>query len=101
MRVRGTVAYDGAPFHGFAVNDGVPTVAGLLNGALSRVLGTEVVLTCAGRTDRGVHAVGQVVSFDAPDDVSLKDVQRAVNRQCRPSVVVTALERVADDFDAR
>ena len=101
MRVRGTVAYDGAPFHGFAVNDGVPTVAGLLNGALSRVLGTEVVLTCAGRTDRGVHAVGQVVSFDAPDDASLEDVQRAVNRQCRPSVVVTALERVADDFDAR
>ena len=101
MRVRGTVAYDGAPFHGFAVNDGVPTVAGLLNGALARVLGTEVVLTCAGRTDRGVHAVGQVVSFDAPDDASLEDVQRAVNRQCRPSVVVTALERVADDFDAR
>ena len=101
MRVRGTVAYDGSPFHGFAVNDGVSTVAGLLNGALSRVLGTEVVLTCAGRTDRGVHAVGQVVSFDAPDNASLEDVRRSVNRQCRPSVVLTALERAADDFDAR
>ena len=101
MRVRGTVAYDGSPFHGFAVNDGVPTVAGLLSGALSRVLGIDVVLTCAGRTDRGVHAVGQVISFDAPDDASLEDVRRAVNRQCRPSVVLTALERAADDFDAR
>ena len=38
MRVRGTVAYDGSPFHGFAVNDGVPTVAGLLSGALSGFL---------------------------------------------------------------
>jgi tRNA pseudouridine38-40 synthase len=104
MRVRGDVAYDGAPFHGFAVNDGVSTVAGLLNGALSRVLRTEVAVTCAGRTDRGVHAVGQVVSFDlpegrAPDD--LERVRHAVNRQVGPSVVVTALSVVDDGFDAR
>mgnify|MGYP003886973907 FL=1 len=64
MRARATVAYDGAPFHGFAANTGVPTVAGLLVDVLSRVLRTEVTLTCAGRTDRGVHAAGQVVGFD-------------------------------------
>ena len=101
MRVRGGVAYDGAPFHGFAANAGVSTVAGLLNEALSRVLRTRVVVTCAGRTDRGVHAVGQVISFDAPDDVDLDFLRRSVNRQCGPSVVVSTLQRAPDDFDAR
>ncbi len=105
MRARGDVAYDGAPFHGFAANDGVPTVAGLLNEALSRALRSEVAVTCAGRTDRGVHAVGQVVSFDLPDDVDLsrglESVRHAVNRQVGPSVVVKSMSVVDDAFDAR
>ena len=109
MRVRGDVAYDGAPFHGFAVNDGVPTVAGLLNDALSRVLRVDVDVTCAGRTDRGVHAVGQVVSFDLPEGqgpadpepVDLEWLRHVVNRQVGPSVVVKALSVVDDGFDAR
>lgn len=101
MRVRGTVAYDGAPFHGFAANDGVRTVAGDLNAALSRVVGVPVAVACAGRTDRGVHAVGQVVSFDAPDDTDLDRIRRSVNRQCGPALVLRSLERAGDDFDAR
>jgi len=101
MRVRGVVAYDGAPFHGFAANRGVSTVASSLDAALSRALKVPVSVTCAGRTDRGVHAVGQVISFDAPDEADLVRLRRSVNRQCRPSVVVTALERAPDDFDAR
>ncbi|MEE2631604.1 MAG: tRNA pseudouridine(38-40) synthase TruA [Actinomycetota bacterium] len=101
MRVRGIVAYDGAPFHGFAANLGVPTVAASLDAALSRALRVPVSVTCAGRTDRGVHAVGQVISFDAPDEADLARVRRSVNRQCRPSVVVTTLDRAPDDFDAR
>ena len=63
--MRMTVAYDGSNFHGFARNEGVPTVAGTLGDALSSVLGHPVDLVCAGRTDRGVHARAQVVSFDA------------------------------------
>ena len=101
MRVRATVSYDGGPFHGFVVNEGVRTVAGDLDAALSRVVGTPVVVTCAGRTDRGVHAVGQVVSFDAPDDTDLGRVRRSVNSLCGPSVVLRSLERSDDDFDAR
>ena len=101
MRVRATVAYDGGPFHGFVVNEDVRTVAGELDDALSRVVGTTIAVTCAGRTDRGVHAVGQVVSFDAPDDTDLDRVRRSVNRQCGPSVVLRSLERAGDDFDAR
>ncbi len=66
MRVRLTVAYDGRGFHGFAANEGVRTVAGVLIDALTTVLRLDapLELACAGRTDRGVHALGQVVSFD-------------------------------------
>src|SRR5205807_44661 len=64
-RVRMTVAYDGRGFHGFAAQAGHKTVGGALATAIRKVLGHPVELTCAGRTDKGVHAWGQVVSFDA------------------------------------
>ncbi len=102
MRIKMTVAYDGAGFRGFAVNAGVRTVAGTLRAALGRVLRHPVVLTCAGRTDAGVHSWGQVVSFDttAPH-VELGALQRSLNRQCRPSIVVREMAAVPDTFDAR
>ena len=102
VRVRMTVAYDGSGFHGFAANPGVRTVGGTLREALERALRAPVELTCAGRTDSGVHAWGQVVSFDAPadrfDPIAL---QRSVNRQCGPAIVVRDLSTTADTFDAR
>ena len=102
QRVRLDVAYDGAPYHGFAENPGVATVAGVLRAALERVLGHAVRLSCAGRTDRGVHASGQVVSLEARlDRVSVDELADAVTRLCGPSVVVKSASVVADDFDAR
>ena len=101
MRVRATVAYDGGPFHGFAVNRGVRTVGGDLTDALSRCLRQPVALTCAGRTDAGVHAWGQVVSFDAPDDADLLGVRTAVNRMLAPAIVMRAVDAAPADFDAR
>ncbi|MCY3631429.1 MAG: tRNA pseudouridine(38-40) synthase TruA [bacterium] len=101
MRVRATVAYDGGPFHGFAVNEGVRTVGGDLTKALTRCLRQSVDLTCAGRTDTGVHAWGQVVSFDSPEDADLLRVRSAVNRMLGPAIVVRALEAAPDSFDAR
>jgi tRNA pseudouridine38-40 synthase len=102
MRVKLVVAYDGASFSGFAPNAGVPTVGRTLAEALGRVVGHPVVLTCAGRTDGGVHAWGQVVSFDAPDDsLDLAAVKRSVNRQCSPRIVVRGAAVVDDAFDAR
>jgi tRNA pseudouridine38-40 synthase len=101
-RVRLTVAYDGAAFHGMAANEGVSTVAGVLTDALQRVLRHPVSLTVAGRTDKGVHAHGQVVSFDAPaHDLDLDAVVRAVNRRCGPQISLREPAVVADDFDAR
>jgi tRNA pseudouridine38-40 synthase len=96
------VAYDGTDFHGFAANPGVATVGGALRTAIERVLGTTVELTAAGRTDTGVHAWGQVVSFDAPaEGLDLDRLQRSVNALCRPAVVVRAAEKGPPDFDAR
>ena len=97
-----TVAYDGSGFSGFAPNAGVETVGGTLAAALGRVLGHSVELTCAGRTDAGVHAWGQVVSFDTPGaGLDLVALQRSVNRQCGPRIVVREAAVAAEAFDAR
>ena len=101
MRVRATVAYDGGPYHGFAVNQGVRTVGGDLTEAFVKCLRQPVELTCAGRTDTGVHARGQVVSFDAPDNADLPGVRTAVNRMLAPAIVIRALESAPEGFDAR
>jgi tRNA pseudouridine38-40 synthase len=102
VRLRLTVAYDGTDFHGFAANAGVVTVAGTLSEALSRVLGGPVELACAGRTDAGVHAWGQVVSFDAPaEGLDLDALARAVNHQCGSTIVVREAAVAEPDFHAR
>jgi tRNA pseudouridine38-40 synthase len=100
-RLRLVVAYHGAEFRGFALQPGLPTVAGALAGALERHLRHTVEITCAGRTDAGVHAWGQVISFDARDDVEPAALQRAVNRALRPLVVVRSAEVAPPGFDAR
>ncbi len=95
------VAYHGGGFRGFAVQPGQRTVAGVLIKALERHLRHTVELTCAGRTDAGVHAWGQVVSFDAREDVAVGALARAVNRALRPEVVIRDAETVRESFDAR
>ncbi|MDQ3979148.1 MAG: tRNA pseudouridine(38-40) synthase TruA, partial [Actinomycetota bacterium] len=97
-----TVAYDGRRFHGFAAQRGeVRTVGGVLTEALERAFQTPVELKVAGRTDAGVHAWGQVVSFDAPSNYDLTRLQRSVNSQLGPEVVAREVAVAAPDFDAR
>ena len=99
-----TVAYDGGGFRGFAAQRNVKTVGGELAAAIGKVLGHPVELTCAGRTDAGVHAWGQVVSFDAagtPEAVDLPGLQRSLNKMLAPAVVVREAVGAVDDFDAR
>jgi tRNA pseudouridine38-40 synthase len=91
----------GAPFRGFALQRGQVTVASALSGALERVLRRPVRLTCAGRTDAGVHAWGQVVSLDVAASADLERLQRSVNRMLAPSVLVREVEWAAPGFDAR
>jgi tRNA pseudouridine38-40 synthase len=100
--VKLVVAYDGTDFHGWADQRDVRTVEGELTGVLERVLRRPPEnLTCAGRTDAGVHAWGQVVSFDADANIDPVRVQSAVNGALAPEVVVREAEVVDADFDAR
>jgi len=105
VRWRLRVAYDGSGFHGFAAQDGLTTVAGSLTGALSRVARTPVTLTCAGRTDAGVHALDQVVHFDVPaersDALEPAGLVKSCNSQLGPSIVVRSAEIAPEGFDAR
>jgi tRNA pseudouridine38-40 synthase len=99
------VAYDGSGFHGFAVQEGQRTVAGALAGALGRISRSPVTLTCAGRTDSGVHAIEQVVHFDLPARVSAALDPEALAKSCNsllgPSVVVREAAIAPAGFDAR
>jgi tRNA pseudouridine38-40 synthase len=95
------VAYDGTGFHGFAHQPGQRTVAGELAAAVERVVRQPVELTCAGRTDSGVHAWGQVVSVDLPAAADLDALLRSLVKLCGPEIVVREVERAEPDFDAR
>jgi len=104
QRWRLLIAYDGAAFRGFALQPEVPTVAGALRQALERTarLDEAPPITCAGRTDAGVHARGQVVHVDLPPvPYDGPGLARALNRQLAPAVVVRRAEEVGPDFDAR
>jgi len=91
-----TLEYDGTPFAGWAAQPGRRTVASELERALSTVLRRPVDLTVAGRTDRGVHALGQVVSYAGPPPLL-----RSVNALLPDEIAVLAAEEVPDEFSAR
>jgi tRNA pseudouridine38-40 synthase len=96
------VAYDGSGFHGFAEQPRVRTVGGTLRAALEKVLGHPVELACAGRTDKGVHAWGQVVSFDAAADrFDSERVARSVQKLCGTEIAVREVAPADEGFHAR
>jgi tRNA pseudouridine38-40 synthase len=105
VRWKLTLAYDGSTFHGFAAQRDQSTVAGALSEALGRVVRAPVVLTCAGRTDSGVHALHQVVHFDLPPEQSAAldpaTVVSSCNSQLGPAIVVREAGVAPEGFDAR
>jgi tRNA pseudouridine38-40 synthase len=98
--IRLDIEYDGAGFRGWARQPGLRTVQGELEAALATVLREPVELTVAGRTDTGVHARGQVASFQISADPP-EDLTRRLNGIGPDDVAVTAATVVADGFDAR
>jgi tRNA pseudouridine38-40 synthase len=101
-RYRITVEYDGTPFVGWQVQDNGPSVQGLLVAAIAAFSGETVTVQGAGRTDAGVHALGQVAHFDLARERDPDTVCDALNAHLRPHpIAVIAAERVADSFDAR
>ena len=103
MRIRLDVSYDGTDFRGWAAQPGLRTVEGELASALKTVLRLpEVALTCAGRTDAGVHARGQVVHVDLPDPAEEPTrLARRLNGVLDADVRVRVAEVAAEGFDAR
>ena len=99
--VRLSVEYDGTDFRGWARQTGLRTVEGVVEVGLQQVLGDVPELTVAGRTDAGVHARGQVVSFPASGDVDVGRLQRALNSMLAPEVVILDARLAPEGFDAR
>lgn len=101
MRYKLTLAYDGTDFRGFAEQPDQRTIGGSVREVLEKVLHTPIQYSVAGRTDAGVHAWGQVMSFDAPSDSEPATIQRALNGHLAPEIVAREISVVDDGFDAR
>ena len=101
MRYAGLVEYDGADFAGWAAQPGLRTVEGVLSEALSTVLRQPVKMSVAGRTDAGVHASGQVVSFGAHTDLRPGLISYKVTAVLPKDVALRRCAAVPDAFDAR
>ncbi len=101
-RYKLTIEYDGAPYRGWQYQADVPSVQGALEDAIYKLDGQRVTIQGAGRTDAGVHALGQVAHCDLRGDFEGGKVRDALNFYLRPQpVAVLAAERVGEDFNAR
>ena len=96
-----TIAYDGTDFHGWQIQANKPTIQGEIVSVLRRITQESIVLHGAGRTDAGVHALGQVASFRTQSALSAGEFQRALNALLLPTIRITAAEEVGPDFHAR
>jgi tRNA pseudouridine38-40 synthase len=96
-----TIAYDGAEFHGWQFQPGVPTIQGALNDAACKITQEKIVVHGASRTDTGVHALGQVADFKTQSGLSAPEIQRALNALLPPAIRVVEAEEVGMDFHAR
>ena len=96
-----TVAYDGTDFRGWQIQPGQPTIQGLLTDVVRQLTQESVTLQGAGRTDAGVHAWGQVVSFKTQSGLAPQELQRGCNALLPPSIRVRDAEEVGPDFHAR
>ncbi len=104
IRLRGTIAYDGEKFAGWGMQPERRTVQGDLEEVFARLMRTDrLVITCAGRTDAGVHSVGQVFHIDVPEDryPGRKDMMFKLNAILSEDLAVTDIDVAPDGFDAR
>lgn len=97
-----TIEYDGTPFAGWQVQPAAPSVQGALVDALEKMTGTRPLVTGAGRTDAGVHALGQVAHFELEKEWHPGKIRDALNFHLRPApIAVIDARAVGADFDAR
>jgi tRNA pseudouridine38-40 synthase len=96
-----TIAYDGTGFSGWQVQPGERTIQGEVQGALGRVTGERPLPQGSGRTDAGVHALGQVASFELAAPIPAENLQRALNRTLPAAIRVVEARRMRSGFHAR
>ncbi len=96
-----TIEYNGAPFSGWQTQPDQRTVQGDLQSALAILLRGPTRLQGAGRTDAGVHAVGQAASFETDVPITEDRIRKGLTALCRPDIAVVRAEAVADGFNAR
>jgi tRNA pseudouridine38-40 synthase len=103
VNVAALVEYDGTRFSGFQRQspDKGSTVQGAIETAIQKIIGVVTSIEAAGRTDRGVHATGQVINFMAPERLDSDDWHRALNALLPEDIAVRATSRVSDDFRSR
>ena len=100
-RIRITLAYDGADYHGWQVQPELPTIQGTLESVLADIEGRPVAVAGSGRTDAGVHALAQVAAFDLENPIPVANLRRAMNRLLPPDIRVLCAEEAAPDFHPR
>ena len=101
MRIRLTIEYDGTPFRGWAAQPGQPTVEAALRDALAKTFESVEHLAVAGRTDTGVHALGNVVSVDVEGGPPPERAAAALNTRLPDAISVVTAEAAPPDFHAR
>ncbi len=101
MRIALGIEYDGQPYHGWQAQSGLITVQGCLEEALTTVADKPIQVICAGRTDAGVHATGQVVHFDTEVIRSVRAWLLGTNANLPPTIAVRWAQEVDEQFHAR
>jgi tRNA pseudouridine38-40 synthase len=100
MRLKAIIEYDGTGFFGWQVQPERITVQAEIEKALEQITGKQARITGAGRTDAGVHALGQVAFFDYDDDLDPDRLRIALNSILPRAIFVKSLQQVTDSFDA-
>jgi len=100
-RIKAVVEYDGTDFFGWQVQPDTPTIQGEIEKALEKLLVSPVRISAAGRTDAGVHALGQVVSFTLESTLETGNILKGTNSFLPPSIRLVRVEDVPLEFDPR
>ncbi len=100
-RIKLVIAYDGTNYCGWQLQPGKPTIEALLNRALSELLGEEITVIGASRTDSGVHALGNVAVFDTISRIPAEKIAQAVNQHLPEDIRVQSSEEAEADFHPR
>lgn len=101
MRIKCIISYDGADYYGFQAQEGCLTIESMLDIALYKIFNEHIKIYASGRTDKGVHALGQVLHFDIDKKINPEGLKKAMNSYLREDIRVLSAEEVDLSFHAR